>query len=356
MNQRYNEIDFCRCLANYMIIVLHANAVSQYCIKETLESSIWSFIYSDVCSSALPVLFMISGFLLFKNYSLNSYGNKIKRRIGRLVIPYIAWNILFILIYIIGSLSVPRLAMRVEGFQLFSVSGICDKLLSLINPPIDGPLWFIRTLFIYSIISPILVIFLRNIYLRILLITIIFCVGLYLATIGLSPKLSLSYPVYSLLMFFIGGIISTTSSTPANLFKGKKILIIGLLGIMVVSVLNRIYTLPIVKEACEILLYLLKTIIFFSLISFLNISLIPKNTLYLKLKEMSFFAYAGHFLFCSILLHLIAPFLASMTYGKQTVLTLIFCFGGVGIMWIIFFTCKKVCPNILKIFDGNLKI
>ncbi len=356
MNQRYDEIDLIRCLSNYMIIILHASAVNQYCIKGTIEYSIWNFIYSEVCSAALPVLFMISGFLLFKNYSLNSYKDKLKRRIGRLVVPYMTWNILFILIYLLGGLAVPRLAMRVEGFQLLSVSGIFDKLFSFVNPPIDGPLWFLRTLFLYSVISPILAFFLRNTYLKVSFIVAVFCAGLYFAAIGLSPRLSISYPIYSLLMFFIGGIISTTSFTPTRLLKGKKVLFSGLLGILIIAVLNEILITPVVKEACQISLGLLKTIVFFSLISLIDISLITKNSLYLKLKELSFFAYAGHFLFCSILLHMTAPLLGFLTYGKQTLLTLIFCVGGVYVMWIVFLIGKKVCPNLLRLFDGNLKI
>lgn len=354
--KREADIDVVRCLSNYMIILLHASAVNQYCNQKTLEASVWNFIYTDICSAALPVLFIISGFLLFKSYSFVDYFNKIKRRVGRLVVPYMSWNAFFIIFYMIGSIVVPRLALRVDGFNLFSLSGIVDKMFGLMSAPIDGPLWFIRTLFVYSVLSPIMALFLKNNFLRVLFITSVISIGLWCAQIGLSSRLALTYPAYSLLMFFIGGIISKTAFTPVTLFKSKKILFLSLILLVIGSNISDIFTSDMVKEACTILRYFFKVLIFFNLISIMDLSVINRSHLYNKLREMSFFAYAGHFLFCSILLHLTAPYLTFIGSGKQTLLTLIFCIGGTGVMWIVFFTCKKWSPNILKLFDGNFKI
>lgn len=349
-------IDVARCLSNYMIILLHASAVNQYCNQKTLEASVWNFIYIDVCSTALPVLFMISGFLLFKNYSVSDYTNKIRRRIGRLVVPYISWNAFFILFYLVGSLVVPRLALRVDGFHLFSFSGIVDKMFSLMAAPIDGPLWFIRTLFVYSLISPIIALFLKKVYLRVLFIACVIILGAWFAEIGVSPRLSLTYPAYSLLMFFIGGIISKTTFTPVNIFRSKKMLFLSLITLAIVSIINSIFLSNIVKEVCIIVQYFLKATVFLGVISLIDLSFISKSLLYKKLREMSFFAYSGHFLFCSILLHITAQYFTFIETGRQTILTLIFFVGGTSVIYVVFFACKRFCPNILKLFDGDLKI
>lgn len=71
---------------------------------------------------------------------------------------------------------------------------------------------------------------------------------------------------------------------------------------------------------------------------------------------MSFFAYSGHFLFCSILLHITAQYFTFIETGRQTILTLIFFVGGTSVIYVVFFACKRFCPNILKLFDGDLKI
>lgn len=354
--KRDADIDVVRCLSNYMIILLHASAVNQYCNQKTLEASVWNFIYTDICSAALPVLFMISGFLLFKNYSLTDYPQKVKRRVGRLVVPYISWNAVFIMFYIVGSLVVPRLALRVDGFNLFSLSGIIDKMFSLMSAPIDGPLWFIRTLFVYSVLSPVMVIFLKNVFFRVSFVVCVITVGLWCADMGFSPRLSLTYPAYSLLMFFIGGIVSKTTCSPVNIFKNRKLLFSGVVGLIIVSIVNSLIFSDIVKEACTILQYFFKAVVFMGLLSLIDISFISRSHFYKKLREMSFFAYAGHFLFCSILLHLTAQYITFIDTGKQTFLTLIFCIGGISVMWAVFFTCKRLCPGILKLFDGDLKI
>lgn len=236
MNQRNTGIDVTRCVANYMIIVLHASAVNQYCNQTTTEASFWNFIYEYVCPAALPVLFMISGYLLFKNFTLGDYPRKLKNRVGRLVVPYLAWNIFFVTFFIVGSLAVPRLAERVATFDLFSIQGAVSKVVSLMVHPIDGPLWFIRTLFIYSLISPIMAVFLKNKYLSYTFLAIIICVGLWLANKDLTRYLTLTYPVYSLIMFFIGGMLSKTIYTPISLFEGKKMLVFSLLCLVAITI------------------------------------------------------------------------------------------------------------------------
>lgn len=353
-SSRNQGIDAARCVANYLIILLHASAVDQYCNQQTAEATFWNFIYDCICPVALPVLFMISGYLLFKNFSISTYATKMKRRIGRLAVPYVAWNIFFVLFFVAGSMAVPRLAARVTTFDLFSLQGAVSKVISFTVHPIDGPLWFLRTLFVFSLLSPIMALFLKNKYLSVAFIAIVFGAGLWLASVDLSRYLTMTYPIYALLMFFVGGMMSNTKHSPTDYFTNGKIFIFAMLALAVTAIIKVTCAGAVVTEACSILLYFLGAIVFFNAISYINIEKLSKSKIYNGLREMSFFAYAGHFLFCSMLLHTVAPYLSFMGAGKQTLLTLLFCFGGTFIMWVIYFGVRKLCPSILKPFDGTL--
>ena len=57
--------------------------------------SIQSFVRSIVCGVAVPTFFCISGFLFFMNFDewdWRVFGNKVRRRVSTLLLPYILWN------------------------------------------------------------------------------------------------------------------------------------------------------------------------------------------------------------------------------------------------------------------------
>ena len=58
-----------------------------------------TYIISLVNKTGVPAFFFISGYLFF--LSKKSYGKKLKDRIHTLLIPYILWNLLLLLFYLI---------------------------------------------------------------------------------------------------------------------------------------------------------------------------------------------------------------------------------------------------------------
>jgi hypothetical protein len=91
-----------------------------------------------------------------------------------------------------------------------------------------------------------------------------------------------------------------------------------------------------------------------SIFARINIDKIVNSKLYSILKEMSFFAYAGHFLFCSMILHLLAPYLKGYWHGKFSLLIIVFFACGVSLMMLVYAGGKRLCPRIMKLFDGTL--
>lgn len=111
-------------------------------------------------SSCVPLFFLISGFLFFwkvKDFSLKTYGKKIKNRLRTLVIPYLIWNTFMIICYAAVHFFAPTLT-SVENENVLQYS-LADWITAYWNKsggqPVSFQLWFLRNLIVMSFFSPI---------------------------------------------------------------------------------------------------------------------------------------------------------------------------------------------------------
>lgn len=131
---------------------------------------------------AVPVFFLVSGFLFFfnfKQWSWCGYKNKIKSRIKSLLIPYVAWNLLAFIIslcVIIGGVVIKGNSMQnVYDFISNGMSRIfidyhiwgTSRVNILGCPcystgPLDLPLWFLRDLIVVSFMTPLIYFFVKK--------------------------------------------------------------------------------------------------------------------------------------------------------------------------------------------------
>lgn len=114
---------------------------------------------------AVPLFFFISGYLYFNkldlhgdsSYDFGVWKRKTRGRLKSLLIPYLSWNLLVLLLYFIAQqLTGDSTIMAKDGYKLIADYNLLDygKAFFAIDStgmPIDGPLWFIRDLFIVSV-------------------------------------------------------------------------------------------------------------------------------------------------------------------------------------------------------------
>lgn len=114
---------------------------------------------------AVPLFFFISGYLYFNkldlhgdsSYDFGVWKRKTRGRLRSLLIPYLSWNLLVLLLYFIAQqLTSNSTVMAKDGYKLIADYNLLDygKAFFAIDStgmPIDGPLWFIRDLFIVSV-------------------------------------------------------------------------------------------------------------------------------------------------------------------------------------------------------------
>lgn len=112
-----------------------------------------------VCRAAVPVFFLISGYLFFirlDDWDYSVWKDKIRKRVKTLVVPYLLWNIIaFVAFYIVQCIkshvvtSLINCFLNEGGFRIFWDSH-SDWM------PINFPLWFIRDLIVIVLFTPVI--------------------------------------------------------------------------------------------------------------------------------------------------------------------------------------------------------
>ncbi|MBD5418820.1 MAG: acyltransferase [Bacteroides sp.] len=133
-------------------------------------------ILSFFLNTCVPLFFSISGYLFFRKFSMQQLGSKLKRRIKSLLIPYLIWNLAYVIfmyvIHRIGVLGELTFVPNASGFIKAIVNAECS------------PLWFIRYLVLFVCIAPLTYFVLRHRLMGALFITLQVAFNLYNYHIG----------------------------------------------------------------------------------------------------------------------------------------------------------------------------
>lgn len=168
------------------IVFIHFNLAQIGLIVHGVEykiDSAWYNVVVNLFSDVLPrigvpLFFFISGFLFFNKTSLNvnSYVDKLKKRIGTLLLPFVLWNIIALVWQVLkieinlSSFSIGELSFESIFTTLFwnwrdsnmFLSSPADVSTSTGVYPIDVPMWYLRELMIAMLFSPILYILIKK--------------------------------------------------------------------------------------------------------------------------------------------------------------------------------------------------
>lgn len=132
-------------------------------------STLWfQYLFSQIFSRvAVPIFFFISAYLLYSEgrmTSLQIWG-KWKKRVHSLLIPYLFWNLVVLLVQLVGQNVAITSRFFSRGQWNVAEMGwyqYADALFGFDQGPIDYPLWFIRDLMLLVVLSPVLYILIRK--------------------------------------------------------------------------------------------------------------------------------------------------------------------------------------------------
>lgn len=114
------------------------------------------------CGTANRLFFLLAGFLFFNNlHTAKDCYYKIKKRVKSLLVPYLIWNCVFVLWYIVLG-AIPGIKTFVNSDVLSNFDTVYSVISYLFIQPANFPLWFLRDLMILVLFSPLILFILKK--------------------------------------------------------------------------------------------------------------------------------------------------------------------------------------------------
>lgn len=148
-------------LLSTLVVLIHGGSIFinlpgkslQYVYGYNYSTFIQLFICEGVTRIAVPLFFVLSGYLFYKSFdgTLEQYYNKMKRRIRSLVIPYLFWSSFVFFLFFAAQ----KILGMGEYFTTRNEDGLSLKVIvdNVIISSYDSPLWFCRYLIVFSVFS-----------------------------------------------------------------------------------------------------------------------------------------------------------------------------------------------------------
>lgn len=191
-----------------IMMVLYIHAVFTEAKDYPMVAYVQEFCaFSGLSFVANPLFFCISGFLFYLGVNkISDCYPKIAKRAKTLMVPYLVWNIIFVLWYVILGV-VPGVSSYINSDITGDImnNGSLHGLYALFVVPASFQLWFLRDLIIYVLLSPLIYIIIKE--LKVVGLILIFVAG----TVGLL-YLPSEIKIWGAFFFTLGGYIAIYSS------------------------------------------------------------------------------------------------------------------------------------------------
>jgi surface polysaccharide O-acyltransferase-like enzyme len=225
-----------------MVIFLHSYNIQQGTTFLFEADSFFSFVnifIQNIISEgltriAVPLFFIISSFLLFQNFNISSYKDKISKRVHTYLIPYFFWTTTVVLIYFILQ-SAPGFSQFFND-ELIKDLSMRELIIRTWIDPENYPLWFLRDLMILTIFSPLVFLFIKKVP------------KIFLLILGASwlfgiPKSSidLSYKPEPVLFFTIGAYFAVISDRLIKIKISNKLFLYLALTYLALLIMKAIF-------------------------------------------------------------------------------------------------------------------
>lgn len=138
------------CIAHIPGIAGYESNYDQY---YDLSSLLAVFIKDFLARGAVPILTVISGYFAYFSFQKHSYFFFIKLKIGRLLLPFILWNVIALVFFYYLWQITGRIVGGID--QIHSPLNFLKATLGVYQLPINPPTYFVRDLFILMLAMPV---------------------------------------------------------------------------------------------------------------------------------------------------------------------------------------------------------
>lgn len=163
----------------------------------------------SITSVAVPLFYAISGFLFFNGIQqVEQCWPKIKKRVSTLLVPYVIWNIIFVLWYVVLAYT-PGVSAFVNSDMLsdLSLSHPIDTFNYLFIKPAGFQMWFLRDLILFVICSPLLYLLIK--YTKWFAFIIVLCATGWMTRFWMTS-------------FVLGGTLAICYNNGLDMFRNKR--------------------------------------------------------------------------------------------------------------------------------------
>lgn len=186
-----NKVTVTNFILAILVMLLHSQNIEQYAtVNQTMIPGLEYFISRTLGNLAVPCFFLISAYLFYRNYGQNKIIEKYKSRIRSVLIPYLLWNLLYYLAFLVlVAFPVSRNFMVTQQVEL-SVQELWSAVL---DHKYNGVYWFMKQLIWFVALSPAIWLMMRKkagIILPVLLI-LLNCSGIHLPFGGLGIRIDM---------------------------------------------------------------------------------------------------------------------------------------------------------------------
>lgn len=150
-----NFLNIVPMICSLMVVMIHQHTVAGNAF--TVSSRIISFFTHGICTAAVPTFFLLSGYLFFRNAeSFSDIFKKQQKRIKSLLMPFLAWSAFYYGLYAVVSIVIPGFLQSNVSFNPIGiVKGIVFYEFSF-------PLWYMFQLCVFVLLTPALLLVLKN--------------------------------------------------------------------------------------------------------------------------------------------------------------------------------------------------
>jgi probable poly-beta-1,6-N-acetyl-D-glucosamine export protein len=119
-------VDALRVVSILAVILIHTSTKILQAGNNDVVGLPVAMVVNQVSRFSVPLFFMISGFVLELSHKDESYFNYLKRRVNKILIPYVVWTVIYgLLVYPQGLASLPRLLVfGGAAYQLYFIPAI----------------------------------------------------------------------------------------------------------------------------------------------------------------------------------------------------------------------------------------
>lgn len=270
MNQFLSKkISFFSCLGTFMVLLMHSQDKNGICYG--LTSWLYFIFVELFANSAVPIFFVISGLLFFKEDKLSDIDikKKIRKRFFSLGIPFLCATVFYILFCLLLYI-VPFARNYVNGDIFYELRGnffsiINRCFINYPNIPIAGQLWYLRDLLIIVVCSPLLMFLFKSRFR---------CCFLFVLFLFASFNCSVS--LYSSFFWFsLGGIIHFINVDWVLKRKKSKYIIIALFIYWTILIIFHIYNIDI-PFYCKLLILCFRVVLLWYSYDIFELKLLKK--------------------------------------------------------------------------------